>query len=66
MLANIDVEYESKDIEDFHRIGKPDKANSKKKVISFANRKYCKKTLWNRKNWTNAFGLTLAQNQKQK
>ena len=49
VLGDIDVEVESSDIEDCHRIGKPDKANSKKTIIRFANRKYCKKALLNRK-----------------
>ena len=30
VLGNADAEVESSDIEDCHRIGKPDKANSKK------------------------------------
>ena len=59
MLGNIDVEVESSDIKDCYRIGKPDKFNSKKTIIRFTNRKYCKKALLNKKNWTNALGLTL-------
>ena len=43
VLGDIDVEAESSDIEDCHRIGKPDKANSKKAIIRFAKIKYCKK-----------------------
>ena len=52
VLGNIDVEVESSDIDDCLRIGKPDKANSKKTIIRFANRKYCKKVL-NRKKLDN-------------
>ena len=57
VLGNIDVKVESSDIQDCHQIGKPDKVNYKKMIICFA-RKYCKKTLLNRKIWTNALGLT--------
>ena len=49
MLGNIDVEVESSDIKDCYRIGKPDKFNSKKTIIRFTNRKYCKKALLNKK-----------------
>ena len=58
MLGDIDVEVESSDIEDCRGTGKPDKANSKKTIIHFANRKYCKKALIE-KNWTNVLGLTI-------
>ena len=58
VLGDIDVEVESSDIEDCRGTGKPDKANSKKTIIHFANRKYCKKALIE-KNWTNVLGLTI-------
>ena len=50
VFDDIDVEVESSNIEDCHPIGKPDKANSRKTIISFVNREYCKKALLNRKN----------------
>ena len=58
------MKVESLDIEDCHRIGKPDKADSKETIIRFANRKYGKKALLSRKkkkkkNWANALSLTL-------
>ena len=34
MLADIEIELESSDIEDCHQIGKPDKANSKKTLFA--------------------------------
>ena len=43
------MKVESLDIEDCHRIGKPDKADSKETIIRFANRKYGKKALLSRK-----------------
>ena len=42
VLGNMYAEVESSDIEDCDRIGKSDKANSKKPIIRFGNRKYCK------------------------
>ena len=46
MLGDMDAEVES--IEDCDRIGKSDRANSKKPIIRFGSRKYCKKALLNR------------------
>ena len=43
------MKVESLHIEDCHRIGKPDKADSKETIIRFANRKYGKKALLSRK-----------------
>ena len=45
VLGDIDVEAESSDIEDWHRIDQPDKVNSKKTIIQFVNRKYFQKTV---------------------
>ena len=59
MLGDMDAEVESSDIEDCDRIRKSDKANSKKPIIRFGNRKCCKKALLNRKSWKNALGVTL-------
>ena len=42
VLGNMYAEVEFSDIEDCDRIGKSDKANSKKPIIRFGNRKYCK------------------------
>ena len=43
MLGDIDVEAKYSDIEDCHRIGQPDKGNSKKTIIQFVNKKYFQK-----------------------
>ena len=50
ILSDIDVNVESKEVEDCHRIGKSNNG-SKKTIIRFINRKYCKKALLNRKHW---------------
>ena len=48
ILSDIDVNVESREVEDCHRIGKSN-YGSKKTIIRFVNRKYCKKALLNRK-----------------
>ena len=47
-LSDIDINIESREVEECHRIGKSNNG-SKKTIIRFANRKYCKKALLNRK-----------------
>ena len=52
IMKDVDVHIESKDIEACHRIGKTDqRTRSKKTIVRFVNRKYCKKALLNRKNF---------------
>ena len=48
ILSDIDVNVESREVEDCHRIGKSNNG-SKKTIIRFINRKHCKKALLNRK-----------------
>ena len=48
ILSDIDVNIESREVEECHRIGKSNNG-SKKTIIRFVNRKYCKKALLNRK-----------------
>ena len=48
ILSDIDVNVESREVEDCHGIGKSNNG-SKKTIIRFINRKYCKKALLNRK-----------------
>ena len=48
ILADTDVNVESREVEDCHRIGKSNNG-SKKTIIRFINRTYCKKVLLNRK-----------------
>ena len=48
ILSDIDVNVESREVEDCHRIGKSNNG-SKKTIIRFTNRKYCIKALLNRK-----------------
>ena len=50
IMSNIDVTEE--DIETCHRTGKADKFKSKKTIISFTNRKNCKKAVKNRRKLT--------------
>ena len=60
VTSGLNFEVESSDIEDGHRIRKSDKSNSKN--ICFLNRKYCRKTLLNRKNsWTDVLGSALTR-----
>ena len=47
ILSDIDVNVESREVEDCHRIGKSNNG-SKKTIRRFINRKYRKKTLLNR------------------
>ena len=50
LMKDVDVYIDSGDIEACHRIGKSDhKTSSKKTIVCFVNRKYCKKALLNRK-----------------
>ena len=54
ILRDVDVNIEKNDLEACHRIGKSDpRSSSKKTIIRFVNRKYCKKALLNRKNLAN-------------
>ena len=48
ILSDTDVNVESREVEECHRIGKSNNG-SKKTIIRFVNRKYCKKALLNRK-----------------
>ena len=48
ILSDIDVNLESRKVEECHRIGKSNNG-SEKTIIRFVNRKYCKKALLNRK-----------------
>ena len=48
ILSDIDVNVESREVEDCNRIGKSNNG-FKKTIIIFINRKYCKKALLNRK-----------------
>ena len=49
VLADIDVLFESQDIEACHRFGKPDRDRSLKTIVFFVNRKNCKKVLFKKK-----------------
>ena len=48
ILSDIDVNVESREVEECHRFGKSNNG-SKKTLIRFVNRTYCKKALCNRK-----------------
>ena len=48
ILSDVDVNVESREVEECQRIGKSNNG-SKKTIIRFVNRKYCKKALLNRK-----------------
>ena len=48
ILSDIDVNVESREVEECHRFGKSNNG-SKKTMIRFVNRKHCKKALRNRK-----------------
>ena len=48
ILSDIDVNVESREVQECHRIGKFNNG-SRKTIIRFVNRKYCKKALLNRK-----------------
>ena len=51
ILVDSDVEVDSNALEACHRFGKPEKiTKSRKTIVRFINRKYCKKALLNRKN----------------
>ena len=53
-MQDVEVVVQSGDIEACHRIGKSDqKTSSKKTIVRFVNRKYCKKALINRKKLRN-------------
>ena len=50
ILVDSDVEVDSNALEACHRFGKPEKiTKSRKTIVRFINRKYCKKALLNRK-----------------
>ena len=54
ILLGIDVNVDSNALEAYHRFGKPERTTeSRKTIVSFANRKYCKKALLNRKKLAN-------------
>lgn len=54
IMQDVEVVVQSGDIEACHRIGKSDrKTSSKKTIVRFINRKYCKKALINRKKLRN-------------
>ena len=54
IMEDLDVIVQNGDIEVCHRIGKSDqKTSSKKTIVRFINRKYCKKALVNRKKLIN-------------
>ena len=54
IMEDVDVIVKNGDIEACHGIGKSDqKTSSKKTIVRFINRKYCKKALVNRKNLVN-------------
>ena len=48
ILSDIDVNVESREVEECHKIGKSNNG-SKNTIIRFVNRKYCKKALLHRK-----------------
>ena len=48
IVSDTDVNVESREVEECHRIGKSNNG-SKKTIIRFVNRKFCKKALLNRK-----------------
>ena len=50
IMKDVDVHINSSDLEACHRIGKSDRTTaSKKTIVRFTNRKYCKKALLKRK-----------------
>ena len=54
ILSDIGVSIQSEEIEACHQFGKTDrKTKSKKTIIHFVNRKYCKKVLLNKKKLSN-------------
>ena len=53
VLSDIEVNVSANDVESCHRIGKPDSNKSRKTIVSFLNRKHCKKTLLNRRKLQN-------------
>ena len=54
ILADIDVDVGSNALEACHRFGKPERTTkSRKTIVRFTNRKYCKKALLNRKKLAN-------------
>ena len=54
IMKDVDVIVKNGDIEACHGIGKSDqKTSSKKTIVRFINRKYCKKALVNRKKLIN-------------
>ena len=56
IMEDVDVIVQNGDIEACHRIGKSDqKSSSKKTIVGFINRKYCKKALVNRKKSINIY-----------
>ena len=54
ILADIDVDVDSNVLEICHRFGKPERTTkSRKTIVRFTNRKYCKKALLNQKKLAN-------------
>ena len=59
IMKDVDVDVNSSDIEACHRIGQSDqRAASKKAIVRFINRKYCKKALLKRKNFVSINTIT--------
>ena len=54
ILSDIDVDVDSNALEECHRFGKPERrTKSRKTIVRFTNRKYCKKALLNWKKLAN-------------
>ena len=54
ILADIDINVDSNALKACHRFGKPERTTtSRKTIVRFTNRKYCRKALLNRKKLAN-------------
>ena len=54
ILSGVDVNVDSNALEAYHRFSKPERTTkSRKNIVSFTSRKYCKKALLNRKKLAN-------------
>ena len=59
IMKDVDVDINISDIEAGHRIGRSDRrTESKKTIVRFLNRKYCKKALFKRKNFATTNTVT--------
>ena len=59
IMKDFDVDINSKDLKACHRIGKSDwRSASKKTIVCFINRKYCKKVLLKRKTFATISTIT--------